>query len=105
MRNHPGSDPLKIKEEHLLQIFEALDKEEIAKESTLPILVDITKTGYLDLSKYKTLSDKELENILKDLVAKNKSLQLNALIGKAMSELRGKAPGQKIVEMLKGMVV
>lgn len=94
-------DASRIKKSHISFVFSALNKEEIAKESVISILVDIAKTGIIDLSKYKILSDKELESSLKEIAQKNKGLQLNTLIGKAMAELRGKAPGQKIVETLK----
>ena len=47
------------------------------------------------------MGDKDLEKELKEIVAVNKDLPFNALIGKAMEKLRGKAEGKKIVEILK----
>ena len=50
------------------------------------------------------MPDSELDKELKMIVEANKGIPFNALIGKAMERLRGKAPGQKIVEKLKSLV-
>jgi len=80
-------------------LFEALNADKISKESVLKILQE--KSPATAISKYKVLSDKELEKALKKIISENKDLPFNALIGKAMSKLRGKASGQKISELLK----
>jgi len=81
-------------------IFKHLDKGEIAKESVLEILKE--KKPVKDIiENYKLMSDNELEQELKNIITENKGLPFNALIGKAMAKLRGKAAGQKIVEILK----
>ena len=46
------------------------------------------------------MSDKDLESQIKKIVSDNKDLQFNALIGKVMGVLRGKADSKKIIEML-----
>lgn len=81
-------------------LFFALEHEEIAKESVLEILKQ-NKPVKEVISQFKTLTDKELAHKLKKIVEDNKGMPFNGLIGKAMAELRGKANGQKIVEMLK----
>jgi len=53
------------------------------------------------LSKYKVLSDAELEAEIKTIAEENKGVQFTALIGKAMQRLRGKASGEKIAGKLK----
>ena len=80
-----------------------VEKGKAAKESVAKILADVARTGKLDLSKHGVMSDSELERELKAIVAANKGMPFNALIGKAMERLRGKAPGQKIVERLKAL--
>jgi len=80
-------------------IFKSLNDQEISKESVHAILQEHNPKKSIE--KYKVLSDKDLERELKLIVSENKGLPFNALIGKAMSKLRGKAPGQKISEMLK----
>ncbi len=104
LRKYKGMDPLKIKEEHLSEIFEALDKEKIAKDSIMEILAGIASGKGLNLKNYELMPDSELEKELKKIVDGNKGLPFNALIGKAMAKLRGKAAGRKIAETLKKIV-
>lgn len=79
-----------------------LDKEEIAKESVFAIL----KEGPVKdvIGRFKLISDAELEKELKKIIAENKGVPFNVLIGRAMAGLRGKAPGKKIAELLKKLV-
>ena len=64
-------------------------------------LKDIAKGKKPDMEKYWLMPEEELRRELKQLAAENKGMPLNALIGKAMAKLRGKADGKKIVEELK----
>ncbi|MBI2176376.1 Glu-tRNA(Gln) amidotransferase subunit GatE [Candidatus Woesearchaeota archaeon] len=88
----------------LRQVFAAVNSGKLAKESVAAALSSAAKSGKLELDKYALMSDAELEKELKEIVAANKGMPFNALIGKAMERLRGKAPGQKIVEKLKLLV-
>src|SRR3989338_5637202 len=81
-------------------LFSALDNEKIAKESVLDILKEGKAVKEI-IDKFKLISDKELEKELHKIISENKNVPPQALIGKAMVALRGKAAGQKIVEMLK----
>ena len=87
-------------EKHV-NLLEKLSKNEISKDAVFEILVDVALGKKVDYSKYKLMSDKELEKEIKKIVSENKSLPFNALIGKVMAKLRGKAEGKKIVEILK----
>ena len=46
------------------------------------------------------MDEKQLENEIKKIINENKGLQFNALIGKVMNILRGKADPKKIIELL-----
>ncbi|MBI4144926.1 Glu-tRNA(Gln) amidotransferase subunit GatE [Candidatus Woesearchaeota archaeon] len=85
------------------ELFKALNDGLISKESVLDILKHNKPVKHV-LSEYALLSDKELEQALKRIIEENKGLPFNALIGKAMASLRGKAPGQRIAELLKRSV-
>ncbi len=87
-------------DEDFCDLFEALEHDEITKESVLEILKEKRPVKEV-LPRFKLLSDSALERELKRIIEANQKLPFNALIGKAMSELRGKASGQKIVELLK----
>lgn len=99
-----AADVEKITDEAVEAALAAVDSGKLAKESVMQALSDAARTGKLDLSKHENLSDSQLEAELKQVVAANKGMPFNALIGKAMEKLRGKAPGQKIVEKLKKLV-
>lgn len=83
------------------KIFDELNKGKISKDTVYDALVNFAKNKKLDFSKFELMSDEELEKELKKISAENKGLQFNALIGRAMAKLKGKADGKKIVEMLK----
>ncbi len=87
-------------DEDYCEIFRALEHDEISKESVLDILKE-KKPVKSVLNKFKLLSEGELLRELTRVIESNKGMPFNALIGKAMAELRGKASGQKIVELLK----
>jgi len=90
-----------LTDEQFGRIFKELNEGKISKDSVYSIILDLGKTGKLDFSKYEMMPDKELEKELKAIVDGNKGIQFNAIIGKAMAKLRGKADGKKIVEILK----
>lgn len=90
-----------ISDDTLRLAFAAVNSGKLAKEAVVAALADAAKSGKLELDKYAIMSDAELEKELRQIVSANKSMPFNALIGKAMEKLRGKAPGQKIVEKLK----
>ncbi len=92
-----------VSDDTLKQVFAAVNSGKLAKESVVAALADAAKSGRLELGKYAIMSEAELEKELKAIIAANRNLPFNALIGKAMERLRGKAPGQKIVEKLKSM--
>lgn len=90
-------------DDDFLALFDAISKNKVAKESVIDILKE-NKPVVDVLQNFKQMSDADLNSALEGIVAKNKGLPFNALIGKAMGELRGKAPGKKIVDLLKKLV-
>ena len=97
-------DYSKIRDEHLKEVFKALDKGEIAKESVMEVLAEVAAGQSIDLDKHRTMSDALLEEELRVLVADNGGLPFNVLIGKAMSKLRGRASGKKISDKLRELI-
>ena len=90
-------------EEDFELLFDELSTDKISKENVLDILKENMPVSEV-IEKYHMMSDADLEKELKKIVAANKGLQFNALIGEAMKKLRGKAAGKKISEMLRKMV-
>ncbi|MEM4246972.1 MAG: Glu-tRNA(Gln) amidotransferase subunit GatE [Candidatus Woesearchaeota archaeon] len=89
-------------EQDFIELFAALSAGQITKESVLEILKE-NKPVCKVLQKYNTLPDNELRSALKKIILENKGMPFNALIGIAMKQLRGKAPGEKIVQFLKAL--
>lgn len=96
-----GGDAGKIHAETLRTVFIALDAGKIAKSSVMALLVDVSKGLSCDVHKYELISDKELEEEIHHILKESKELPFNAILGKAMGKLKGKAEAQKIIEMLK----
>ena len=97
-------DPSVISQTYLKLVFKELDNNRIAKESVMDILIEVSKTGVLDLSRYRMMPEEELERKLKEIVEKNRGRPFNVVMGAAMSKLRGKASGKKISEKLKELL-
>lgn len=87
-------------DEDFCALLTAIEHDEISKESVIDILKE-NKPVKEVLHKYRLMSESQLLRELTKIVEQNKGMPFNGLIGKAMAELRGKAPGQKIVELLK----
>ncbi|PIN76321.1 Glu-tRNA(Gln) amidotransferase GatDE subunit E [Candidatus Woesearchaeota archaeon CG10_big_fil_rev_8_21_14_0_10_37_12] len=84
-------------------LFAALNAGAISKESVLDILKEGNPVKDV-LNKFRTLSDKELKKVIENLVNENKGQPFNMLMGKAMVQLRGKASGEKVAELLKKLI-
>ena len=96
-----GYDSEKVTEGYLIKAFIALQEHKITKQSLIPLLAECVTTSKFSLAKFGVMNDVALKKALKQIVAQHSELPLNALVGKAMNELRGKADAQKIVSILK----
>jgi glutamyl-tRNA(Gln) amidotransferase subunit E len=88
-------------EKHVSEIFEKLDMGEISKDAVFEILGDIVNNRKADYTKFKILNPEELETEIVKIISENKNLPFNAMIGKVMGKLRGRADGKRIVDILK----
>jgi len=94
-------DASAIKDSDFEKIFSLLNSGKITKDSIEEILVAICKGEKVNYERYAPLGDKELENEIQKVIKEGKELEFNALVGKAMGTLKGRADGKKIIEMLK----
>ncbi len=88
-------------EKQINEVFDKLNRNEINKDAVFEILVEFAHDRTPDYSKFKIISDSNLEKEVKNIIEENKGLPFNALIGKVMERLRGKAEGKKIVDIIK----
>ncbi len=96
-----GGNPEKITPTLLRTVFIALDAGKIAKPSVMALLIDVGKGLPCDVHKYELISDDELETEIRHIIKESKELPFNALLGKVMVTLKGKAEAQKIIALLK----
>ena len=91
---------VQLTEAVLESVFEELNEARISKDSVYDILVEYARTKEIDFRKYLLMSGADLEKEVKKIVAANKGLSQNALIGKAMAQLKGKADSRNIIEII-----
>jgi glutamyl-tRNA(Gln) amidotransferase subunit E len=109
-----GLDVTALTGEMFADIFRRLDSGSIAKESVLVIFEKLarkeasTVDEAISVSGMSSISDQELSVMLDGIIRDNaKAVKekgmgaLSTLMGRAMSNLRGKADGQKINQLLK----
>jgi glutamyl-tRNA(Gln) amidotransferase subunit E len=99
--NSPKGDISLIEDSHLELVLSAVDKNEIAKSSIIPLLCDVSEGKKPDISKYKTASSSEIELKIKDIVDKNKGASIGALMGEVMKKFNGKVDGKVASEILR----
>lgn len=87
-------------DEEYRQMFAALDKGSIAKEAVYGLLLQLGKTGKLDISSFTLLSDKEVEEEVKKVIKENTGAPQGKMVGLAMAKLRGKADPKVVMEMV-----
>jgi glutamyl-tRNA(Gln) amidotransferase subunit E len=108
-----GLDSNLLKNEEISKLFQLLEKGEISKESIEIILENImsgkskTVKEAIGNTSIESISEKDLEKIIEEIVEKNESIIKNQkeramgpLMGIVMKELRGKASGEMINSIL-----
>ena len=95
-RHHKEIDVLKNSE-----VLDRFSKRELTKDAVFEILAMIAQDIEVDYEKFRPMDKREIENLIKKIIKNNEGVPTNALIGKVMAELRGKAPGKEIVEIIK----
>lgn len=83
------------------KLLNALDKNKINKSALIDVCKDIATTNKFDIKKYEQLSEKEVEAIIKQVIQENQGAPINALMGKAMGALKGRADGKLVTEIIK----
>lgn len=95
----------KIGPDDLNGIFSLLNEGKIAKASVETILIELTQgKEIMNIVKEKNLtllSDAELEKKIREIIKSNEGIEDKFLIGKLMSELKGKAESENIMQALK----
>ena len=93
---------IKPKDRDFEILFKNLNENKIPKDAIYEILKKAHSKPIEEVVKnFKPIDNSELESQIKETIEKNKGAPFNALMGLAMKELRGKADGKTISELLK----
>ncbi len=87
-------------EKHITKILDSFQEGKIAKEGIFEMLVELAHKGTIDMTKYIMLPDSEIKAEIRKICKENNGLPVNAIIGKTMEKLRGKADGKKIIDLI-----
>jgi glutamyl-tRNA(Gln) amidotransferase subunit E len=93
---------VELKDSDYEDLFIHLNAGKITKDSVIEILSKTNEKPIQDIIvEYELMDDQQLEKEVKMILDQNSSQAPNAIIGKVMAQLRGKADGKKIVEMVR----
>jgi len=94
----------KIKIEDFEEVLGYLNEEKINKETVIDLLVKKIKNEKIDLGKYESVSEKDLESEIKEIIKQKPGLNIGAYMGIVMGKHRGKVEGKKVMEILRKIV-
>ena len=89
-------DVLKVKD----VLFSELSNGKIALSAVNDVLKEFAVKGKVDFKKYELLIDSETEKIVKKIISENKGAPRGLVMGKVMQELKGRADGKKVNELV-----
>ena len=88
----------KLSFDEIKRILEQVEKGKISESSIKSVMTSIAKEEKTDIKK---ASSGDIEKEVKKIIEENKGATFNALMGIAMSKLKGKADGKEIAGILK----
>src|SRR3989344_1607195 len=97
-------DSNELKEKEFKEVLQLLNENKLRKENTIDCLVQLLKSGKIRLEEFKRVSDKELEETIRELIKKNPKLSPGAIIGDLMKKFNGKVDGKKAFEIIKKLL-
>ncbi|RMF06573.1 Glu-tRNA(Gln) amidotransferase GatDE subunit E [Candidatus Woesearchaeota archaeon] len=89
-----------IRWEETKELLSVLNEGKISKDAIIPILEEYAQNGKYIFDKYFLLSDEEVERIVQKVLEENRGAPIGALMGKAMAQLKGKADGKKVMQLI-----
>jgi len=97
-------DPSILRKEDFEEILAYFNEGKVTKEAVIDLLIKKIKKEKISLEEFEAISDKTLEEEVKELISKKKGLSIGAYMGILMGKFRGKVDGKKIMEVLKKYV-
>ena len=94
-------DSDKLTEDSFHAVLEFINEGKINKEAAIDVLADLIRSGKINLDKYETISDEELEIEVRKIIDSNKGVSFGGLMGDVMEKFKGKVDGKKVAELIK----
>ena len=93
----------KIKKEDMEKVFSSIEMRRISKDSIYQILELLSQGEKIDnaIKRFQILGEKELMNIISEIVRKNPDKRESVLMGLVMEKVRNRASGERVLRILK----
>lgn len=91
----------KIKNGFVDRVFDNLNNGKISRDSIVDILADHCEGKKINFDDYKKISDKKIEDEIKEVIRSKKDLSPNAIMGIIMAKYKNKVEGKKVFELIK----
>lgn len=93
-------DVKNITEEHLKELFKALDEGKISKSVIENVLVDFAKGTFKSFENYAGMLEEDLEKEIKLIIKEKPNLSIGGYMGLIMAKFKGKVDGKKVMGIL-----
>lgn len=94
-------DPEKLSIDDYDEILSYLNLGKINNEAVIDLLAKKIKGEKIQLKEFESVSDKDLEKEIKEIIKAKPGLNIGAYMGLVMNKHRGKVEGKKVMEILK----
>ena len=101
IRSRFGIEPENILLIHIERVLSYLNEGVIPREAVVDILPKIVNGEEVDLRQYERVSEVEIEEAIRNLIAEKSGLRISAYMGIIMGNYRGKTEGKTVMELLR----
>lgn len=93
----------KITRDHLFKVFSLVQKGSLSKDALPQVFEQLASGTDVDevVERFRALSEKDVEKIVKDVIARNKGKGESAVTGLVMQQVRGRADGRLVAELVR----
>ncbi len=96
---------IEISDRVLNELFGLIAKGTIPKDAVFEVLAKADEKPLKDIAKsYKALEESGLRDVVRQIIKQNPNASFNALMGIAMSKLKGKVAGSKVAVIIREML-
>jgi Glu-tRNA(Gln) amidotransferase subunit E-like FAD-binding protein len=97
-------DPSTLKEQDYEEVLSYLNKAKIPKDAVPELLAKKIRGEKIDVGEFKAISDYDLENEVRKVIAEKPGLSTGGYMGLVMAKFRGKVEGKRVMDTLKRLI-